>query len=161
VSRRPGTLAAIAAVAAVVVAFVFSINLPGPIGSLTHPQKPHSPAAAPSAARSPGNSASPGVVAGSASPEPTATPPPPLSADCRAYYTGREPANWSAEQSLWRRLTAAAGSQDPRQVYSYCAQHVSDLPGAGDHGGGQPHDGGQGPWGGGRKDGQGGGGFSR
>jgi hypothetical protein len=135
--RRAGALTAVAAVAALVVAVVFSGDLPGPIGRLAH--MAHLPAT-PSSTQSAGHSAAPKLEAPSAAVEPTSHPAVThpaapaqtgASSDCRTYYGYyTHPvslSHWSAEMSLWQQLTKLAGSQNPHQVYLYCARHVSDL----------------------------------
>jgi hypothetical protein len=137
-SGRTGALMALAAAAAVVVAVVFTGNLPGPIERLAH--MAHLPTATPSAAGSAGHSAPPKVEATSATVEPTshpadthsaATAQPGASSACRTFYSYFThlvpPAESSAEKSQWEQLTKLAGSQDPRRVYQYCAQYVSQL----------------------------------
>jgi len=137
-SWRAGALTAVAAAAVVVAAVLFTGNLPGPIEALAH--MAHLPTTSPSATGSTGHSAPPKTEVTSAAVEPTSHPavthssapaqPSPSSA-CRTYFAYFKhpvpPSDWPAVMSLWQRLTKLAGSQNPHQVYQYCARYVSDL----------------------------------
>jgi hypothetical protein len=136
---RAGTLMSAAAVAVVVLAFVLTGFVPGPIQRLTHLGTPA--ARTPSAAQNAGgNSSSPKVEATSASKEPTAHPTAGGSATpqqsqasglCHAFYDFvKHPvssAGLKRETSLFNQLSKLAGSSSPPRVAGYCAQYMGDL----------------------------------
>ena len=158
-TRRAGTLMAVGAVAAVVLAVVLIGNVPGPFHRAGNPS-----ASTSSATRDAGGNSSSPKVEGSASQEPTATPAAGGSATsqqskgstlCHEVYDivkdPGPPARWkqdaSSLSSLLRQLSKLAGGS--RQVPGYCAQYLGDLfpdgtlpriPGSGDQGPGSGQD---------------------
>jgi hypothetical protein len=143
---RPAVLSALAAAAVIVVAVLVTGNFAGPFRNIAHMASPS--ARTPSATGSAGHSAAPRVETTSAGHEPTAptsgahssasaqSP----SQTCRAYYTSlvhpQGPSAWATRLTLLQQLTKLARTDDPFQVYQYCARYVEDLfpaetPGAG------------------------------
>ena len=142
---RPAVLSALAAAAVIVVAVLVTGNFAGPFRNIAHMASPS--ARTPSATGSAGHSA-PGVDTTSAGLETTAptsaahssAPAQSPSQTCRAYYTSlvrpQGPSAWATRLTLLQQLTKLARTDDPSQVYLYCARYVEDLfpaetPGAG------------------------------
>jgi hypothetical protein len=131
---RPAVLSAAAATAVIVVAVMITGNFAGPLRAIAHMASPSAGASFPK--NSPGHSAAPRAETTSAGLEPTASASTEsaqsvLSTSCRAYYSyyrhPEGPSSWATRQSLWEQLTKLAGTDDPFQVYQYCAPYVRDL----------------------------------
>jgi hypothetical protein len=133
---RPAVLSAVAATAVIVVAVLVTGNFVGSLRGIAHMASPSAGASFPKGP--PAHSAAPRVEISSAGLEPTASASTPsvLSSSCRAYYSYyRHPdrlSSWATRLSLWEQLTKLAGTDNPFQVYEYCAQYVQDLPHADD-----------------------------
>jgi hypothetical protein len=143
---RPAALSGAVAAAVIVFAVLVTGNFVGPFRGIAHMASP-SPRT-PSATGSTGHSAAPRVETTSAGLEPTAPPSAPHSTapaqspsqTCRAYYTSlvrpQGPSAWATRLTLLQQLTKLASTDNPFQVYQYCARYVQDLfpaktPGAG------------------------------
>jgi hypothetical protein len=142
---RPAVLSALAAAAVIVVAVLVTGNFAGPLRDIAHMASPSAGASFPKG--STGHSA-PQVDTTSAGLETTAptsaahssAPAQSPSQTCRAYYTSlvrpQGPSAWATRLTLLQQLTKLARTDDPFQVYQYCARYVEDLfpaetPGAG------------------------------
>jgi hypothetical protein len=143
---RPAVLSAVAAAAVIVVAVLVTGNFGGPLRVIAHRASPSAGASFPKG--STGHSAAPRVETSSAGLEPTANPSvahstaPAQSPSqiCRAYYTSlvrpQGPSAWATRLTLLQQLTKLARTDNPVQVYQYCARYGQDLfpaetPGAG------------------------------
>lgn len=136
VSRWAGVLTGVAAAAAIVIVVAFTGNLPGPIDRLAHLNHPATTRPSASTAA---DSASPNVGKPSGAGHPTTDAPathstgsarPESGSTCRAFYGDfkyPDRSSRTGEMSLWRRLTQLAGSENPQQVYNYCAPYVTGL----------------------------------
>jgi hypothetical protein len=120
----------------IVVAVLVTGNFAGPFRNIAHMASPS--ARTPSATGSAGHSA-PRVDTTSAGLETTAptsvahstAPAQSPSQTCRAYYTSllrpQGPSAWATRLTLLQQLTKLARTDNPFQVYQYCARYVEDL----------------------------------
>jgi hypothetical protein len=134
---RPAVLSGVVAAAVIVFAVLVTGNFIGPFRDIAHMARPS--ARTPSATGSTGHSTAPRVETSSAGLETTAPPPATHSTApaqspsqaCRAYYTSlvrpQGPSAWAARPPLWQQLTRLARTDNPFQVYLYCARYVKDL----------------------------------
>ena len=121
----------------IVVAVLVTGNFVGPFRDIAHMASPS--ARTPSATGSTGHSAAPQVETTSAGLETTAptsvahstAPAQSPSQTCRAYYTSlvrpQGPSAWATRLTLLQQLTKLAGTDNPFQVYQYCAPYVKGL----------------------------------
>jgi hypothetical protein len=143
---RPAALFGAVAAAVIVFAVLVTGNFVGPFRDIAHMASPS--ARTPSATGSTGHSATPRAISASAGRETTAPPSATHSTApaqspsqaCRAYYTSlarpQGPSAWATRPTLLQQLTKLARTDNPFQVYQYCARYVQDLfpagtPGAG------------------------------
>ena len=144
---RPAALFGAVAAAVIVFAVLVTGNFVGPFRDIAHMASPS--ARTPSATGSTGHSAAPRVETSSAGHETTAPPsaspsvPHPTapaqspSQTCRAYFTNLVPPQglsaWATRTTLLQQLTKLARTDNPAQVYLYCARYLfpAGTPGAG------------------------------
>ena len=144
---RPAVLSVVAAAAVIVAAVLVTGNFAGPLRDIAHMASPSAGASFPKG--STGHSAAPRVEATSAGHEttapPSASPSVPHSTapaqspsqTCRAYFTNLVPPQglsaWATRTTLLQQLTKLARTDNPAQVYLYCARYLfpAGTPGAG------------------------------
>jgi hypothetical protein len=143
---RPAALSGAVAAAVIAFAVLLTGNFVGSFRDIAHMATPS--ARTPSATGSTGHSPAPGVEATSAGRETTASPSAPHSTasalspsqTCRAYYTSlmhpQGPSAWATRPTLWQQVTELARTDNPVQVYLYCARYMKDLFPAGAQGAG-------------------------